>query len=108
MGMIEQAYAHDQITNKDYVSLRSLTILLLRHLYSRYQEIQEALMRLYDQSLDLESDRLFDRIELLEEQIAEKDKQIAEMEKQIAEIKKLIAEKDEESQRLKEEIEKYQ
>ena len=108
MGMIEQAYSHDQITNKDYVSLRSLTILLLRHLYSRYQEIQEALMRLYDQSLDLESDRLFDRIELLEEQIAEKDKQIAEMEKQIAEIKKLIAEKDEESQRLKEEIEKYQ
>ena len=122
MGMIEQAYSHDQITNKDYVSLRSLTILLLRHLYSRYQEIQEALMRLYDQSLDLESDRLFDRIELLEEQIAEmdkqitekdkqiaeKDKQIAEIEKQIAEIKKLIAEKNEESQRLKEEIEKYQ
>ena len=94
MGMIEQAYSHDQITNKDYVSLRSLTILLLRHLYSRYQEIQEVLMRLYDQSLDLESDRLFDRIELLEEQIAEKDEQLSE--------------KDEEIRRLKEQLAKYQ
>ena len=115
MGMIEQAYAHDQITNKDYVSLRSLTILLLRHLYSRYQEIQEELMRLYDQSLDLESDRLFDRIELLEEQISEKDEQISEKDElisekdeQLSKKDEMISEKDEEIRKLKEQLAKFQ
>ena len=54
----------------------------------------EVLMRLYDLSLDLESDRLFDRIELLEEQLSESQQQISE--------------KDEEIRRLKEQLAKYQ
>ncbi len=56
---------------------------------------------LYDESLDLEVDKLFDRIEALEEENAKKKEALVEKEKALSVKEEVIVEKDAEIERLK-------
>ena len=111
IGVIDQAYQHGLLTSQDCTTLKILTKTLLRHLYDKYKEIKEELMRMYDQSLNLEIDKVYDELDEMKDAltekeaiISEKDTIIAEKDIVIAEKDSALAEKDEEIRLLKEKL----
>ena len=104
IGVIDQAYQHGLLTSQDCTTLKILTKTLLRHLYDKYEEIKEELMRMYDQSLDLEIDKVYDELDEMKEALTEKEAIIAEKKSELAEMHSALAEKDEEIRLLKEKL----
>ena len=88
---IEGSFKRGEISRNDTIHLVDITTRLMNYLYSKYSNVKEVENMLYDQSLDLITDKLTDRIEELENVIAEKDK---EFEDRIAEKDKEINDKD--------------
>ena len=59
------------ISSTDAMDLKALTSMLYMQIYSKYQEMEEFTMRLYDQSLELPSDKYEKTVEELQEEVAE-------------------------------------
>ncbi len=64
----------------------------MNYLYSKYSNVKEVENMLYDQSLDLITDKLTDRIDELESVIAKKEKEIDEKDKKLVEKNKELVE----------------
>ena len=76
----------------DEMDLKALTSILYMQIYSKYQEMEDFTMRLYDQSLELPSDKYINTIEELEEIIEEKNAKINEQEIIIKELQQKLEE----------------
>ena len=101
ISTIEDSYKQGVISREDMNVLIYLSRKLFEHLYSKYTNVKEVDNMLHDESLDLEIDRVYDQLELLNEKLAEqnnmlvakdnviseKDHHIAELEAQLAELK---------------------
>jgi hypothetical protein len=62
----------------------------MNHLYAKYSNVEEVDNMFHDESLDLITDKLYDKIEDLESVIAEKDDVIAEKDNIIASLQEQI------------------
>ena len=91
---IEESFKRGQISRNDMIHLIDITTRLMNYLYSKYSNVKEVGDMLYDQSLDLITDELTDRIDELEDRIAEKEKELSKKEKELSEIDKKLDEKD--------------
>ena len=69
------------ISSTDAFDLKALTTMLYMKIYSKYEELEDFTMRLYDQSLELPSDKY--------------EKTVEELEDENKELKDIIEEKDE-------------
>lgn len=105
IGVIKHAYELGQLTGRDRDTLELMTNTLLRHLYDKYEEIKEELMKMmYDQSLGLDIDKVYDEIDEMKDALTEKEAIIAEKNSELAEMHSALAEKDEEIRLLKEKL----
>ena len=103
LSVIEQATERGDLTKRDSGRLRSLTGILMNHLYSAYEEIREEII-MRDHSIELEVDKYIDKLEEQEELIAQKDEQLAEQSKQIAKQNDMLARKDDQIVSLEETV----
>ena len=92
ISTIENSYKQGVISRADMNILIALSYKLLEHLYSKYSNIKEVDNMLHDESLDLEIDKVYDQLDLLNEKLAEKDNMLSEKDNQIAELKARLAE----------------
>ena len=83
------------ISYTDALDLIDLTRKLYMQLYSKYEELGEVTMRLYDQSMELESDKYEHTVEELEEMIKERDGAIQKRDERLQEYGEAIQERDE-------------
>ena len=94
ISTIENSYKQGVISREDMNVLIHLSHMLFEHLYSKYKNVKEVDNMLHDESLDLEIDRVYDQLDLLNEKLAEQNNMLAEKDGLIAEKDGLIAEKD--------------
>ena len=87
---IEGSFKRGEISRNDTIHLVDITTRLMNYLYSKYSNVKEVENMLYDQSLDLITDKLTDRIDELESVIAKKEKEIDEKDKALDESRALI------------------
>ena len=94
------------ISSTDAFDLKALTTMLYMKIYSKYEELEDFTMRLYDQSLELPSDKYEKTVEELENEVKEmkdvieakdeslrmKDVHIKEQEQIIKELKRQLEE----------------
>ena len=78
MGRIEMNEELGNISAEDARNLKHLTWKLYLEIYSKYTELEVVMRKWYDQSLDLESDRYFDKLDALQEEIQKKSEQLQE------------------------------
>ena len=71
MNAIDTNVEAGNISSTEAFDLKALTTLLYMKIYSRYKELEDFTMRLYDQSLELPSDKYEKTVEELEEEVAE-------------------------------------
>lgn len=93
IGSIERNEDIGNISHVDAIHLKELTCALYAKLYEGYDELEDFTMRLYDQSLELPSDKYLDMIDERDDKIAEQAAQIQSMEERIRQLEKLLAEK---------------
>ena len=93
---IEGSFKRGEISRNDTIHLVDITTRLMNYLYSKYSNVKEVENMLYDQSLDLITDKLTDRIDELESVIAKKEKEIDEKYKILDEKNKELNEKNKE------------
>ncbi len=81
------------ISSTDAFDLKALTTMLYMKIYSKYEELEDFTMRLYDQSLELPSDKYEKTVEELEDEVKEmkdiisaKDDIIKKLEQQLREV----------------------
>ena len=98
---IETGYENGDISREDKNRLIELTIRLMNHLYSKYSNYKEVDDMFYDHSLILDVDKYIDKVEDLENQLAEKDNSLIEKEN-------ALAEKDKQIIMLQEKLSKYE
>ena len=79
MNNIERNAAVGTIPSPDALALKALTSMLYMQIYSKYQEMEEFTMRLYDQSLELPSDKYEKTVEELQEENTQLKNEIGEM-----------------------------
>ena len=95
ISTVEASYDAGNITREDMIILKLLTRRLFKHLYSNFDELKE-ILKMHDQSLELEIDKYIDALDEKNEIIKEKDALIDEKDALIDEkdatIKKLQAE----------------
>ena len=80
----------------------------MNHLYSKYSNYKEVDDMFYDHSLILDVDKYIDKVEDLENQLAEKDNSLIEKENALAEKDSELAEKDKQIIMLQEKLSKYE
>jgi len=102
---IETGYENGDISREDKNRLIELTIRLMNHLYSKYSNYKEVDDMFYDHSLILDVDKYIDKVEDLENQLAEKENTYA---KEIAEKDNELAEKEKQIIELQEKLSKYE
>ena len=68
MSNIDRNVEVRNISSTDGMDLKALTSMLYMQIYSKYQEMEDFTMRLYDQSLELPSDKYEKTVEELEEE----------------------------------------
>lgn len=90
LGTIEKNLQLGNISAGDARLLMELTRRLLRHLYAGYAETEEV-CAMYDHSLDLEMDKLLDRLAEKDEQLSEQRQQLSEKDAEIARLKAELA-----------------
>ena len=71
MNAIDTNVEAGNISLTEAFDLKALTTLLYMKIYSKYKELEDFTMRLYDQSLELPSDKYEKTVEELEEEVAE-------------------------------------
>ena len=71
ISTIENSYKQGVISRADMNILIALSYKLLEHLYSKYSNIKEVDNMLHDESMDLEIDKVYDQLDLLNEKLAE-------------------------------------
>ncbi len=98
---IETGYENGDISREDKNRLIELTIRLMNHLYSKYSNYKEVDDMFYDHSLILDVDKYIDKVEDLENQLAEKDNSLIEKDSE-------LAEKDKQIIMLQEKLSKYE
>ena len=86
MNTINRNEAVGNLSPSDAINLRELTMKLYMRVYSKYGELEGLTMRLYDQSMELFTDKFEKIVEELQEEVAEK---AAEIERQNARIREL-------------------
>ena len=67
------------ISSTDAFDLKALTTMLYMKIYSKYEELEDFTMRLYDQSLELPSDKYEKTVEELEEEVKDLEDEVKEM-----------------------------
>ena len=105
---IETGYENGDISREDKNRLIELTIRLMNHLYSKYSNYKEVDDMFYDHSLILDVDKYIDKVEDLENQLAEKDNSLIEKENALAKKDSELAEKDKQIIMLQEKLSKYE
>lgn len=93
IGSIERNEDIGNISHVDAIHLKELTCALYAKLYEDYDELEDLTMRLYDQSLELPSDKYLDMIDERDDKIAELSEQILNMEERIRQLENLLVEK---------------
>ena len=83
MSNIDRNVEVGNISSTDGMDLKALTSILYMQIYSKYQEMEDFTMRLYDQSLELPSDKYEKTVEELEEENAELKDIIRDLQQQI-------------------------
>ena len=92
------------ISSTDAFDLKALTTMLYMKIYSKYEELEDFTMRLYDQSLELPSDKYEKTVEELEEEVKDlkdevnemknilesKDERIRNLERKLKEVEKEV------------------
>ena len=71
MNNIDRNVEVGNISSTDAMDLKALTSMLYMRIYSKYQEMEEFTMRLYDQSLELPSDKYEKTVEELQDEVKE-------------------------------------
>ena len=91
---IKKNESRGNISKTDALDLIDLTTKLYMKIYSKYGELEDFTMRLYDQSMELASDKYEKTVEELEDEVKEmkgilekKDDIIRELERQLKEAK---------------------
>ena len=87
---IEKNMEVGNISSTDAMDLKALTSMLYMRIYSKYQEMEEFTMRLYDQSLELPSDKYEKTVEELEEENAQLKTELSEMKNLIHDLQQQI------------------
>ncbi len=85
IGSVQRNEKAGNISKTDAWNLEQLTKKLYEKIYASYKEAEDITLRLYDQSIELPSDKYEHTIEELEEMNAELEKQIGEWQLQKAE-----------------------
>ena len=80
------------ISSTDGMDLKALTSMLYMQIYAKYQEMEEFTMRLYDQSLELPSDKYEKTVEELQEEVKEMKESIKEKDQIILDLQKKLKE----------------
>ncbi len=94
ISTIENSYKQGVISREDMNVLIHLSHMLFEHLYSKYKNVKDVDNMLHDESLDLEIDRVYDQLDLLNEKLAEQNNMLAEKDGLIAEKDDMLAKKD--------------
>jgi len=115
MGCIEINEELGNISAEDARNLKHLTWKLYLEIYSKYTELEAFMRKWYDQSLDLDSDRYFDKLDALQEEIQKKseqlqkqDEQLQKQDEQLQEQNNLLQEKDNMIKKLTQQLEELQ
>ena len=82
------------ISSTDAFDLKALTTMLYMKIYSKYEELEDFTMRLYDQSLELPSDKYEKTVEELENEVKEMKDVIEEKDASLKEKDASLQEKD--------------
>ena len=90
MSNIDRNVEVGNISSTDGMDLKALTSMLYMQIYSKYQEMEDFTMRLYDQSLELPSDKYEKTVEELEEENTQLKTDIEKQKKEIAKMNTLI------------------
>ena len=85
---IRENEAVGNLSSIDSINLIDLTTKLYMQIYSKYKEMEDFTMRLYDQSMELAGDKYEKSIEELEEENNELKEIIKDLRRQLKEAKK--------------------
>ena len=80
------------ISSTDAFDLKALTTMLYMKIYSKYEELEDFTMRLYDQSLELPSDKYEKTVEELEEEVKDLKDEVKEMKDIIQDLERQLRE----------------
>lgn len=106
MGCIEMNEELGNISAEDARNLKHLTWKLYLEIYSKYTELEAVMRKWYDQSLDLESDRYFDKLDALQEEIQKKSEQLQEQSDLLQKQNEQLQKQDEQLQMQDEQLRK--
>ena len=80
------------LSSIDAINLIDLTSKLYMQIYSKYKEMGEFTMRLFDQSMELAGDKYEKTVEELEDEVKEKDDKLKKLEQRIKELEEKLKE----------------
>jgi len=95
MKTIDRNVEIGNISSTDAFDLKALTTMLYMKIYSKYEELEDFTMRLYDQSLELPSDKYEKTVEELENEVKEMKDVIEAKDESLREKDESLREKDE-------------
>ena len=107
IGAIDKNVEMGNISSTEAFDLKALTTLLYMKIYSKYKELEDFTMRLYDQSLELPSDKYEKTVEELEEELklmTDKLKKVEGLREENNGLRTHIAEKDEKMKEMEQTI----
>ena len=90
MSNVDRNVEVGNISSTDGMDLKALTSMLYMQIYSKYQEMEDFTMRLYDQSLELPSDKYEKTVEELEEENTQLKNENQSQKNEISEMKDII------------------
>ena len=90
MSNVDRNVEVGNISFTDGMDLKALTSMLYMQIYSKYQEMEDFTMRLYDQSLELPSDKYEKTVEELEEENTQLKNENQSQKNEISEMKDII------------------
>ncbi len=90
MDSIDRNVEVGNISSTDGMDLKALTSILYMQIYSKYQEMEDFTMRLYDQSLELPSDKYEKTVEELEAEVAKIKNENVNLQNEINDLKDFI------------------
>ena len=91
MNVIDTNVEAGNISSTEAFDLKALTTLLYMKIYSKYKELEDFTMRLYDQSLELPSDKYEKTVEELQDEVTQVRTENEQLKSMINELQQQIA-----------------